>query len=144
MAVVAPIELQDPVAARKPARKPDGRHCGLGSGVHQTDFLNRWDHLDDRLGEFDFRRRGRTERRSGFIDDSAQRGTDLGLPVTFNQRSPRPDVIDIRLSVHIPDTGTFARLNKDGFAADGLEGPDGRIHAAGNHTLSTFEKRFGS
>src|SRR5262245_49367587 len=51
--VVAAGELQDPVALRRSARKPDRAHPGLGAGADEPHLLDRRERVDDLGRELD-------------------------------------------------------------------------------------------
>jgi hypothetical protein len=56
-----------------------------------------------------------------------------------NKRTPTKDVINIAITVGIPDVGTFGPVNEQGLAAYGPKGPDRRIYASGNYVLRRIE-----
>jgi hypothetical protein len=60
-----------------------------------------------------------------------------------NQRAPRADVVDVFITIGVPDVGTIAAFDEAGLSADRTECPNRRIHASGNDLLSSVEKFFG-
>ena len=71
---------------------------------------------------------------------------NLRMGVAKNERSPGGDIIDELVAIDIVDPDSAGLFNKYGIAADGLEGADGTVDAAGNHFLSGLKQffRFGS
>ena len=76
----------------------------------------------------------------GFDDSFAH----FGVVVAHDHRAPRKYVVDIAFAVCIPDIGTVRPLHEAGCTAYGLEGPHGRVHAAGDVLLGSLKKLFGS
>ena len=57
-----------------------------------------------------------------------------------NHWSPGTNVVGVPLAISILHLGADALLEKTGRTADGAEGADRRIDAAGNVALGTFEQ----
>ena len=67
------------------------------------------------------------------LDQAARR-------VPVNQRAPRHHVVDVRASVDVGDARARCAANEQRRAADGLEGANGAVDAAGR-SLSARERR---
>ena len=70
-------------------------------------------------------------------------GNDFRMRVAENGRSPGADVVDVFVAIHVPDARALGFVDEERLAADGAEGADGRVHAAGNVFQGFGEKRFG-
>jgi hypothetical protein len=52
--------------------------------------------------------------------------------VAENRRAPRADVIDVFLTVDVPNPRALGTVNEKWFAAEAAKGADRGIHAAGD------------
>ena len=66
---------------------------------------------------------------------------DLGA-MTKKQRSPRADVVDVRIPVDVDKAGPFTARDESGCTANSAECPDRRIYASGRDFLRTSEQLF--
>ena len=141
MAVVAALELDDHVAPGKAARQADRAHRGFGAGGHQAHHVHARHALDQQFGQFDlaFRRRAESKPPGRCF---LHRAHGIRIGMTEDQRPPGTDVIEIVLAVGIPYAGTGAGSKEARRAADGAEGADGRIDAAGNGLLGAEKELF--
>jgi len=62
------------------------------------------------------------------------------MGVAKDHGAPGEDVIDVVPTVHIDDLCALGLPDKQGGGADGLEGPDRAVHAAGDNFLSLFKE----
>ncbi len=107
MPVITAFEFDDFISAGIPPGEPHGTHGGFSAGVHHADHFDRRDQPDNLLCEFIFQ-----------VSGSAKTGTvcqnnfkvlnDFSGGMTKNQRSPGADVIDVFLTVFIPDQRSIA------------------------------------
>ncbi len=142
MAVITPVELDDFVALREPAREADRTHARFRAGICHADFLHAWHQRTDELRHRDFKRVRDAETRAvagGGLDG----GNDFGMRMTQYGRPPGADVINQFVAVHVPDMRTFGPVDEERPAADGAERAHGRIDAAGNILQRLGEERFG-
>src|SRR5262249_16227399 len=63
--------------------------------------------------------------------------------VSEDQRPPRPDVIDIFLTVDVPDVGAIATVDERRLPTHRAKCTNRRVHASGNHLQRTIEELFG-
>ncbi len=142
VAVVVARELDDLAPPGEPARETDRGHGRLGPGVDQTNLLHRGA-LDDQLGEFDLARRRRPVGGPG--RDLAVEGLHHGgLGVPEDERTPGADEVDVATTVGVREVGALSLDEERRGAADGTEGADGRVHAAGDDGGRPLEELCGS
>ena len=55
---------------------------------------------------------------------------DIRVGVADDGRSPTAHQVDIPVSVHVIDVGTFGPFDEDGVPTDGMKGTDRAVHAA--------------
>src|SRR2546421_6265535 len=117
MSVITAIELDDLVAPCKPAREPDARHRRLSAAVHHPHFFDRRHPLTDQFRQFHFERirnsktqaaRGRLAHR---IDYHLRR-------MPKDRRSPTADVIDVFVSIDIPNLRSLSACDEEWLAID--------------------------
>jgi len=139
VAVIAAFELDDLLAAGGATRQADGAHAGLGARADQTHHVDAGDELDDFLSQLHFAFCGGAKAEA--VQCRFLHGFQHGR-VTMSQdhRAPGTDVVDIALVIGIPEVGALGALHKTGGAADGFEGANRRVHAAGNALLRPFKQ----
>src|SRR5207302_9133960 len=102
MAMVAAIKLDDLVEPGKSAGQANARHRRFGSAVDHSDFFDRRHPLANQLGHFEFERIWNSKTQS--VRGRVAHGIDNYFwRVTKNRRSPAADVIDVFLSVDVPN-----------------------------------------
>ena len=127
--MIATFELDDLVAPGETASQPDARHGGFRSAIDHPDFFDRRNPLADQLRHLDFERIWNAEtnaargRRADRIDDDSR-------SVTEDRRAPGPDVVDVFISIDVPDPRAFCALDKERFSLQAAKSAHGRIHAA--------------
>ena len=130
MPVVAPGELQNSVAPREAARKPDGAHRGLrprGDEPHQLERRNR---VDELLGELDLAL-GRGAEGGAVADRVDDRPHGLGVGVAEDQRPPRHHPVDVAAALLVLDVRALAPTHEERLVEpDGPHRPDRRVDAA--------------
>ena len=130
VAVIGAGELEDLVATRGCAREPQRAHRRLRAGRRHPHHLDRRDALHDLGGERDLAgRRGaiaRAERRR-----LLHRTHDLRVRVTVDQRTPRADVVDVAVAVHVDQLAALAARDEQRVSADRAHRAHGRVDAAG-------------
>src|SRR5665648_1132006 len=67
-------------------------------------------------------------------------GDDRGGSVPEDHRSPRPDVVDEGVPVHVADGGALRALDEQGGSPDGPERADGRVDPARDHRFRQGEQ----
>ena len=76
----------------------------------------------------------------GGVDDGLD---DRGMGVAEDHRAPGADVVDVAVAVDVPNVGAGAADEEGGLAADGAEGADRGIHAAGDKLFSALLQAAG-
>ena len=107
VAVVVARELDQPVAARRRAREPDGAHRRLGARRDEPHHLDRRHRVDDLGGEVDLALGRRAERRAPRerLRDRRQRGR---VGVAEEQRPPGEHPVDVLVAVDVLDERAVA------------------------------------
>ncbi len=139
MSVVATVELQDPVASGRGARKADRGHRCFGAAGNQPDQLDAGERVDDPFRELDLALGRRPEGRA-LGRRRACRPDDLRMRVPEEQRTPRADEVDVPVPVDVDDVGTLATIEEARRASDRPERPDGGVDAAGDHRSRAGEQ----
>src|SRR5437763_2639726 len=139
MPVIAPVELDDLVAAGESARQPKTRHRGFSSAVDHPYFFDRRHPSAYQFGEFHFEWIRNSKTQSAFSDRTNRIDHHL-RSVSKNRRAPAADVINVFLSVDIPDPRAGCALHKKGRAADIPKRADRRIHTARDALLRGRKK----
>ena len=139
MAVIAAIELEENVAARRAPRHADGAHRRLGARADEAHHLHRRIRGRDHLGQVHLARRGRAvagaagHRRRHRLHDGP-RG------VTEDQRPPRADEVEIAPAVDVGEARALRAGHEERLAPDPAECADGTVDAAGDHTARGLEQ----
>ncbi len=100
------------------------------------------DPADDLLGERDLVLAGRPEREA----PAAASGHGLAdgrVAVAQDHRAPRADQVDVLPAVGVAQVGPVAGDHEPRSAADRVERPDGRVHAARGHRERALEQGLG-
>src|SRR5437588_10681920 len=135
MTVVAAIEFDNLIAAGESARQSNARHRRFGPAVDHSDLLDRRHPLANEFGQFHFERVRNSETQSA--RGRIAHGTDHNFRrVTENSWTPTADVVDVFVSIDIPNVRAGSALNEKRLAADIAERTHRRINAAGNAFLS--------
>ena len=66
------------------------------------------------------------------------------MRVTEDCRTPRADIVDVFVVVHVPHAGALGALREKRLPAHGAEGAHGRVHAAGNEPQRLGEECLGT
>ena len=124
VAVVAALELDDLVPPGESAGEADGRHGGLGSRVAHAHLLHAVHGFRDQSGHLHFQRIGDPEAgaEGGAFPDRVD--NDIGC-VSQDCRAPGADVVDVLVSIHIPDVRPLGAVHKERTSTHGAEGADG-------------------
>ena len=139
MTVIAPLELDDLIAARVAASQANGAHAGFRARTHEAHGFDIGHDLDDFFGNKRFAFGDGAERQTRV--NGGVHGFNHGrMVVAEDHRTPGADVIDVAATFGIPHVGAFGATDKARCAANTLESAYGRIHAAGDALLSTFKK----
>ena len=141
MAVVAALELHDPLPPRETARQPDARHGRLGAAVHHAHFLDAGDPFANRLRHFDLIRIRNAEADSMVRRLFDRADHDL-RGMTQDRRPPRADVINILVAIDVPDAGARGMVHEKRFPPHPTECPHRRVHPAGDRLQRCFECPF--
>ena len=138
VAVIAAVEFDDQVAARGGARQAHGAHGRLGARADKSHFFARRKRFSDARRKFDFEFGGHavTRATARLLGD---RLNDLRMRVTQNQRAPRANVIDVFVSVGVPQARAGGAIDDDGFAAHGAKCAHGAVHSADEHVSRAAE-----
>jgi hypothetical protein len=65
---------------------------------------------------------------------------DRRMRVPENQRSPRTDVVDVPVAVHIPNVRACAPVDDNRLTADASEGPGRTVHPTRHEQLRLLEQ----
>ena len=139
MTVVAAGELDNLMATRVATGEADGGHRGLGTAISHADLLHRGDAGEEELGHLDLERVGGAETRTA-IEGLPDRGTDIGVVMAVDGRTPGQDEINQLLVVGRRQVGTVGRFSEKRRSSDRTKGPDGGIDAARNHREGALEE----
>ena len=139
VAVVAALELDDLVPARRRAREAQGAHDGLGAGVHEAHHLQARHHAAHEPGEVSLTSHGRSE------GQSARGGRDHGLAnrgvvVPQDERAPRVDVVHVVVAVDVDDVRPLATSDERRLKTHALVGANRAVDAPGKHLASLGEQ----
>ncbi len=139
MAVVGAVELHDHVPPREAARHAQSAHRGLGPTRHATQHLYARITLDHRFREAHLSLRRRAERKAlGSRFRNALH--DLGMRVTEDRRTPRTDVVEIRIVVGIEDARPERTRDEQRMPANRAERAYRAIHPAGHQALRALHQ----
>src|SRR5262245_42774746 len=134
MPVIAPVELHEHIASGCPTRDADRAHGRLGAGAHEPYHFDRRVRLRDRFGDLDLAGRRCSVARppSGGGGNGLHHGR---RGVTEDEGPPRPDVVDVRPTVDVPETRALGARDGKRLAADTPKGTDGAVDPAWNQPL---------
>ena len=138
VAVVAAVELDDPVASGGAAGQTDRAHGRLGPRGDEAHLLTARDARADGLGQQDLTGRRRAERRA-----LGRRGRDG--PGDHRVRMPEQHGsvglhhVEVAVPLGVEDERALPRDNRVRRPADGGEGADGRVHPARNDAPGPLE-----
>ena len=142
VAVVAAGELEDAVAPGKAARQADGAHRRLGAGIHQAHHVDGRERLDDQPSQVHLARRGRPEAAT-LGGGGLHGGHHLRMGVPQDHRTPRADVVDVGVAVHVVHPRALGALDEGRLQVDRLVRPHRAVDAAGDDLLRLLEERGG-
>src|SRR4029077_16108632 len=114
-------------------------HCCFGAAVDHSDLFNRRHPPTDQVGQFHFQRIRNSETKST-LGGIAHRIDYHFRSVTENVRPPAADVVDIFLSVDIPNPGASGPLDEKWFATNIAKRAHRRIDSGRNSHLSTSKQ----
>mmetsp|Transcript_10241 Transcript_10241/g.17627 ORF Transcript_10241/g.17627 Transcript_10241/m.17627 type:complete len:515 (-) Transcript_10241:180-1724(-) len=134
VAVVAPVELDDLLAAGEGAHQAEHAHAGLGTRVSETDHLHGGDGINHGLGELILQGRGSTERGT-LIKSDLESIQNLVVGMAADSRSPGSNVVDVFVAIHVVGVGTLHAIEDHGVAADRFESADRRRDSTRHKTL---------
>src|SRR5262245_2968295 len=115
MAMITAVELDDLIASGEGAREADTRHRRLGAAVDHPHFLDRRNPIADQFRHLHFKRIRNSK------TQSARRSIADGFDYNFrcvpeDGRPPTANVIDIFVSIDIPDSCSFPARDEKWFA----------------------------
>ena len=131
VAVVAPGELHDLVAAGVATGEAHGGHRRLGARADQPHLVDGGDEAADRLGHLDLALGGRSIGRPGG-GGPAHRVDQGRVGVAEDRRPPRLHVVAVTAAIGVDEIGPLGGGDEEGLATDGAERPHGRVDAAGD------------
>ena len=138
VAVVAADELEDPVTAGEAAGQAHRGHGGLGAGIHHADLLHAGT-ADDLLGQGDLPHRRRAE--GDALGHGRLHGVHHhGVGVAVDHRTPGTDQVDVVVAVDVDQPGAVGGGDERRGTADGAEGADRGVHAAGDHPAGLLHR----
>ena len=142
MPVITAFEFDYAIATGEPARHTYRAHRGFGPRARQTYPLNRRKRRCNLSSELDLQLGWRAvacSARDGFAN-----GFDNNrMRVAKYHWSPRPDVIDVTVAIHIHDVSPGGLANEDRRAANRAKCPDRAIDPARNQLLGSIKKIIG-
>src|SRR4051812_30101401 len=112
MPVVAPLELDDLLAPGKAARHANRRHRRLGAARDQAHHLETGEQAHQQLGHLHLEPRRRAEA-GGAVGLAMYRLHYTLVPMPENERTPRPDVIDIVVAIGIDQMRTTRLIEEE-------------------------------
>ena len=139
VAVVAPGELDDPVAAGGGAGHAYRAHRRLGARVHEPDALDRDHEADDQPRQLHFLRDGRAEAGAA-ARGAAQRPDQSRRRMPVDERPPGHHVVDVGAPVDVADPRAPRPVDEGRLAADRAERAHGAVDAARQHGLGAREQ----
>jgi hypothetical protein len=137
VAVVAAVELDEPVAAGGGPGQAQGRHGGLGAGVDQPHHVHRRQGLGDQLRQVGLGGGGGAEGGAP-LDRGAHRLDDRRVAVAQDVGPVGADVVQVASTVLGLQVRPAGGAHEDRLAADPGEGPDRRGDAAGHDAAGAF------
>ncbi len=143
MTVIAAIEFQNQIAPGKCASKPRRAHRRFRAAAHKSNFLDARNRFANSFGEFHFKFGGDAETCAA-MRLIRNRIRNRGIRVAQNQRAPRAHVIDVRISVGVPNFRAFAARRNNRIAAHGSKRAHGTIHAANKSRFGALKNFFGA
>ena len=112
MAVVAALELEDPVARVNAPRDADRAHRRLGARRDEPHHLDRRDGVDDLLRQLDLALGRRAEARP--VARGLAIGLDrLGVRVPEEERAPRHHPVDVAPAVDVLEVRALAARDEE-------------------------------
>src|SRR6267143_6032666 len=139
--MIAAFKFDDEVAARRGARQAHRAHRRLCSGTHESYLFARRKSASEAHGEFDFKFSGHAVtgaparlRGDGF--------DDLRMRVTQNQRPPGTHIVDIFISVGVPQARACRAIDDDGISAHGPKRAHGAIDSPDENLRPPAEDFF--
>src|SRR5438132_6443683 len=106
MSVVTTVELDDRVTPRERACETNAGHGRFRAAVHHPHFLDRRHPVADQLRHFHLERIWNSKAQATRTRLAHRVHNDFWC-MTENRRSPTPDVIDVLLSIDIPNFCAF-------------------------------------
>ena len=139
--MIAAVELDDLIASGERAREPDARHRRFRAAVHHPHFLDRGHPIADQFRHLQFQRIRNSK------TQSARRSVADRLEHNFrrmpkNRRSPTPHVIDVFISIHVPDPCAFPARDEKRVTANISKRAYRRIDAGRDGALRAREQFF--
>jgi len=120
MSVIAALELDEPVAAREPAREADRAHRRLGAGAHHAQPLDRGHELGDAPGKLGLDHGGSAEGEA--VGCAPRHGRDdVRVRVAEDHRAPGAHVVDQPPPVLGLDVRAARAPDEERLAADAAE-----------------------
>ena len=142
MAVVAPFEFDDLVAAGIAPGQADGTHGGFGAGVDHAHHVHGGHQFADLVRHGYFGGGGGAEAEA-VLHGCLHGGNHLGMVVAEDHRAPGSHVVDVAVVIFIVQIGAAGGVEKHRGAAYAFEGSHRGIYTPGNVFLGLTEKLFG-
>src|SRR5690349_16706752 len=145
MPVITAIELDDRVATRGGAGKPNRAHRRFGAAGYKAQHFDVRHSRQHELGQSQLERGWNTEARP-ILHDTLERRDDRRGRMPEHERSPRKHVVDVFVVVDVPDARPSTAPDDERLATDPAEGAHRRVHASRKQLSGPPEKvvRIGS
>src|SRR5262249_15049667 len=132
--MITAVELDDLIAPGERAREADTRHRRFRAAVDHSHFLDRLNPLADQSRHLHVKSILESKTQSAPRSVADRVDYDFGR-VPQNRRSPTAHVVDISISIHIPDLCTFPAIGEKWFAVYVAKRAHRRIYTARNAFL---------
>ena len=139
MPMIAAFKFDDLVAPGEAARQSNARHGRFGPAVDHPDLFNRRNPATDQFRHLDLERIWNSK--ADGAGGGFAHGIDYdrrGMPE--DRRSPRADIVDVFLSIDVPDVGPSGAIDEKRLASQTAKGAHGRIDSTGNAQASAGKK----
>src|ERR1044071_4548791 len=129
MPMIATIKFNDLFALSIPPCQTNSRHCGFSPRVAHAYLLDTRHKVADEFGHSHFEWIGNSEA-CAILSRVLYSFNDFSMRMPQNGRPPCANVIDIFISIYIPNMSASGLVNEEGLPSHGAKRPYRRIHTA--------------